>query len=562
MVNNAQLHITANLYTALYHLRQPTEKRHTRIDAVCINQADDEEKSQQVQMMRQIYRGAVRTVVWLGEGTEATSQGFKLIPRLTNALKLKEEMSDSAFLQVTSGRDLSFFNLPRRYHPDWRNFFATFDLPYFTRIWIIQEIAVSSEIMVVCGSASVSWEEFMDAIITCHVLNIRTMTYKVNWTKPGQIEQARESLKKGTYEHLLGLLARYRSFHATDPKDKIFALLRLANPNEMCENIIVPDYRKEFKVEDAYISLACTILRSSGNLDLLSAQGAETDMQSRLPSWVPDWSAPGHASPFIEFSTPEKFSATLETISHPDFRQDKRSLGLQGHVVDTVDVVGMVASEYIEDSPTTEQLVTGTQLLRFGMRTIYDDCKDAWAFANWEAITEARSGRRYITGEDMIGVFWMTFMGGLVPEDENTWTEQKALLEQSVWVRRLPTYLHLHHSAFTYAPALISLSLATAVLYTLGFYGSQMYSPNIRIPEVHRLSNRRMFKTRGGYVGIGPKAMENGDKIALCKGGKVPFIIRPNGHVHEYHLIGDCYIHGMMYGESFNEEICGVLWLL
>jgi hypothetical protein len=59
------------------------------------------------------------------------------------------------------------------------------------------------------------------------------------------------------------------------------------------------------------------------------------------------------------------------------------------------------------------------------MGAIYDNCKDAWAFANWEAITEARSGTRYITVEDMIEVYWMTFMGGLIPEDENSWTEQR-----------------------------------------------------------------------------------------------------------------------------------------
>jgi hypothetical protein len=79
---------------------------------------------------------------------------------------------------------------------------------------------------------------------------------------------------------------------------------------------------------------------------------------------------------------------------------------------------------------------------------------------------------------------------------------------------------------------------------------------------VHHSQNRRMFKTRSGYVGIGPKAMKHGDKIALCKGGEVPFIIRPNGGGQEYHLIGDCYIHGMMYGECYGEEMCGVLWLL
>jgi hypothetical protein len=62
-------------------------------------------------------------------------------------------------------------------------------------------------------------------------------------------------------------------------------------------------------------------------------------------------------------------------------------------------------------------------------------------------------------------------------------------------------------------------------------------------------------------MGIGPKAMKNGDKIALCKGARGPFMIRPNGRGQEYRLIGDCYIHGMMYGGCFDEEMCGEVWL-
>jgi hypothetical protein len=556
-VDNAQLLVTANLHAALYHLRKRTESRHIWIDAVCINQTHDEEKGQQVQMMRQIYCGACRTVVWLGVGTEATSQGFKLIPRLANVLKLKEEMGDSTFLQRTSSRDLSFFNLPPRYHYNWRNFLAGFDLPYFTRIWIIQEVVVSSEIEVICGSASVTWDTFIDAIIACDRLNIRTMNDDGNWRKPWKIELARQSLKEGIYENLLGILVRYRPCHATDPRDKIFALLGLVDPNEERENIIVPEYRKDFTVEDAYISLACSILGTSGNLDLLSVPGAPTTLQSILPSWVPDWSAPSHVVPFISFSTPEKFYSSLGTISHPILRQKRRSVGIQGHIVDSVDVVGMVSSEYIQDS---EQILTLIQLLRLMMRTIYENCKDAWAWMNWETITEARSNRKYITGEDMLEAYWMTFMGGLMPDDVNTWKEYRALLEQMVWEQRLPTYLHLHHSSYTYAPAMAFLNFAIAFLYALGIYGSRMYSPNIRSPSLDLSQNRRMFTTRGRYIGLGPKAMKFGDKIALCKGARVPLIIRRDAL--EYRLIGDCYIHGMMYGVCFNEEMCGEIWLL
>jgi hypothetical protein len=37
------------------------------IDAICINQADLDERKQQVQLMRDVYSGASRVVVWLRE---------------------------------------------------------------------------------------------------------------------------------------------------------------------------------------------------------------------------------------------------------------------------------------------------------------------------------------------------------------------------------------------------------------------------------------------------------------------------------------------------------------
>lgn len=44
------------------------------IDAICINQSDDAEKSVQVAMMADIYAGAKNVIVWLGEGTDSLEE--------------------------------------------------------------------------------------------------------------------------------------------------------------------------------------------------------------------------------------------------------------------------------------------------------------------------------------------------------------------------------------------------------------------------------------------------------------------------------------------------------
>ncbi|TVY28800.1 Heterokaryon incompatibility protein 6,OR allele [Lachnellula hyalina] len=59
--------VTINLYSALRNLRKPSEVRLMWVDSISINQRDDEEKSQQVNLMRDMYASANTCVVWFGD---------------------------------------------------------------------------------------------------------------------------------------------------------------------------------------------------------------------------------------------------------------------------------------------------------------------------------------------------------------------------------------------------------------------------------------------------------------------------------------------------------------
>ena len=67
IIGGVPLHVTENLELALRRVRGPIRPRNMWVDAICINQNDDEEKCVQVSLMGDIYAGATRTVVWLGE---------------------------------------------------------------------------------------------------------------------------------------------------------------------------------------------------------------------------------------------------------------------------------------------------------------------------------------------------------------------------------------------------------------------------------------------------------------------------------------------------------------
>jgi hypothetical protein len=55
-----------NLYLSLKHLRQTSISRVLWVDAICINQDNQDERSIEVKRMGQIYTLAWRVVVWLG----------------------------------------------------------------------------------------------------------------------------------------------------------------------------------------------------------------------------------------------------------------------------------------------------------------------------------------------------------------------------------------------------------------------------------------------------------------------------------------------------------------
>jgi Heterokaryon incompatibility protein (HET) len=69
-VNGIELQITLNLFRALQRLRKGRKKRVLWVDALCIDQSNLAERSEQVPRMRSIYQRAERVVVWLGDATE------------------------------------------------------------------------------------------------------------------------------------------------------------------------------------------------------------------------------------------------------------------------------------------------------------------------------------------------------------------------------------------------------------------------------------------------------------------------------------------------------------
>ncbi|EHK48775.1 hypothetical protein TRIATDRAFT_180369, partial [Trichoderma atroviride IMI 206040] len=68
--DNRKRAVGKNLYDALERLRLPDKDRVLWVDALCINQSDNKEKTQQVRIMGEIYTRAQRVLIWLGNGDD------------------------------------------------------------------------------------------------------------------------------------------------------------------------------------------------------------------------------------------------------------------------------------------------------------------------------------------------------------------------------------------------------------------------------------------------------------------------------------------------------------
>src|SRR5213078_3406829 len=140
-LDEGSLEITTNLAAALRSRLVLDEIEQMDLkaiwaDAICINQEDDNEKSQQVMRMRQIYMQA-RTIVWLGEGADNSQDAVELIQELGSSENSRADISQAPNF---SRRLLALKHL--------------FERSWWNRVWIIQEYVVGRAFTLICGTES------------------------------------------------------------------------------------------------------------------------------------------------------------------------------------------------------------------------------------------------------------------------------------------------------------------------------------------------------------------------------------------------------------------------
>ncbi|KAF2841182.1 HET-domain-containing protein [Patellaria atrata CBS 101060] len=143
--------VTWNLWHALQWLRREDQVLHIWVDALCINQSDIEEKEAQILLMRSLYGKAAETYVWIAHfpvfPTEKTHLAFVFLfawwqnRNSFDALKILE-LQDSSEVKVEISQAL----------------IGLLNSPWFTRVWIVQEVILAQFALICCGDMKVPWE--------------------------------------------------------------------------------------------------------------------------------------------------------------------------------------------------------------------------------------------------------------------------------------------------------------------------------------------------------------------------------------------------------------------
>ncbi|KAK5651612.1 hypothetical protein OQA88_11885 [Cercophora sp. LCS_1] len=150
------LMIRPNLFEALKRLRHHSNTVRLWVDAVCINQApennreNNNEKSNQIALMTKIYSTAKEVSVWLGKTRDDSGQAMKFVRDL---MDLNHEEHIAGLYRGNSNRAGDLEALIKLLKRGW-----------FSRRWVVQEIAMARNATVYCGSDSVAWHELADAI--------------------------------------------------------------------------------------------------------------------------------------------------------------------------------------------------------------------------------------------------------------------------------------------------------------------------------------------------------------------------------------------------------------
>lgn len=219
-VNGKRMNVTENLWNALFHIRDAHRKQVLWVDAISINQDDNEEKSIQVPLVSFIYSRAREVLIWLGD--------YKG-PRWVEQADLSNYHGDWAVSKATDYWSVTKYWL-----------YALTQEEYWKRCWIVQEVAMASRIRLLAGRSTLPWSDFISLL---KLYKSKVPLDSASIDNVLRLDILREAkYVDGTAYSLERLLETFGDCFCTIPLDKIFAFVGMAS--DCLDGCLNVDYSK------------------------------------------------------------------------------------------------------------------------------------------------------------------------------------------------------------------------------------------------------------------------------------------------------------------------------
>ncbi|KAI1460146.1 heterokaryon incompatibility protein-domain-containing protein [Annulohypoxylon moriforme] len=298
-INRIQFFITENLDSALRHLRLSDSNRYLWVDALCINQFDNKEKSIQVGRMLSVYKKARRVVAWnSGWSAEHSTVLSTVLANISDSQKHSEDCLV-------------------RFKRLYQFLVKACEAPLFRRTWVRQEAFAARDMVMQFSDLQISWAEyerirgfitqirkhadvkdepstpdFTDVIYLKSPFSAIMTLVQPEYVNDSKLRNGRDQLVVNAPVSLLDALVFSSYFGVTDPRDLVYGILGFTTVPisqtgmEKGQPTLKIDYGRS--VSEVYQDVVKYEIARTESLDILDF-AASHPTPSDIPSWTPDW---------------------------------------------------------------------------------------------------------------------------------------------------------------------------------------------------------------------------------------------------------------------------------
>ncbi|CAM1507659.1 Fc.00g073000.m01.CDS01 [Cosmosporella sp. VM-42] len=559
-INGHEVIKSSTLNLILRRLRNPTSSRTLWIDALCINQLDLAERSQQVSLMQDIYSSASMCVMWLGDPivgdrwgdlSEAISNpeenagilwrdsadsGDEFKTFLQKSIIFSEETKDYlgvpdrnleashfyaafGFFRLLSEnqhlRDMAFFQVKPegiQYADMWSDTltaaYMILGCSWWERAWIVQEALLSPCATIYCGPFTVPFkmlerarshiQEHLDAGCCVDVLDSLPLAHRqVLKNMWRHLDRLVTTKTRATNERgMLSLSQLVRTFRNREAKDSRDKVYALLG------------LVKAWKVHpgepilEADYSLSTRDVFTQVALRIMQLDHSMDILTCQFGKKDPNHNLPSWV-PDWSMSTPKFYDDlhTLYDVSSTIFKcpiLTSRGLGAPNHAYD---IICTVTSPFAAAGTPEKRLAT----LRFWMELVgLDPSARGKSAANTCKHCGGIECNTQVPGGNW-EAFWMTLTGGHMGRDRGIASalDPKDLdLLSNMW-----EWAQSHETRFE--ESLIPERFRYAFDW------------------IHQMIDEKvLFVTFNGHLGVGPAETQIGDEIRILLGASMPFVVR------------------------------------